>query len=253
MSYILKWAVLLLILPCAASAASLVDVIKQVKPSVVAIIMVQKDPRAPAQLVGTGFAVADGKHIITNHHVIRDRGEAGGGQVLFALTQNGPITERRALNIKAIAPSVDLALLKLDGLALPPMRIRGEADLAPEGTDIAMTGFPLGAVIGFHPSTSRGIISALTPNRSPEYSSFSLDPAAIRAIRYQTYQLDLVAYPGNSGGPLYDASSGDLIGVVNSTFIKSTKEKVLSEPSGISYAIPSGFVRQILMENGLTP
>jgi serine protease Do len=246
MIYIFGWAVLLLLLPFTASAASLVDVIKQVKPSVVAIIMVSKDPRAPAQLVGTGF-------IVTNYHVIRDRGGAGGGQVLFALTQNGPITERRALSMKAIAPSVDLALLKLDGLALPTMKIRSDADLAPEGTDIAMTGFPIGAVIGFHPSTSRGIISSLTANRSPEYSSFSLDPAAIRAPRYQTYQLDLVAYPGNSGGPLYDASSGDLIGVVNSTFIKSTKEKVLSEPSGISYAIPSGFVRQILIENGLNP
>ncbi len=243
----------LLLLPVASAAASLVDVIKQVKPSVVAIILVQKDPRQPAQLVGTGFAVADGKHIITNYHVIRDRSETGGGQVLFALTQNGPITERRALKLKAIAPSVDLALLNLDGLALPPMKIRSEADLAPEGMDIAMTGFPIGAIIGFHPSTSRGIISALTPNRSPEMSSFSLDPAAIRATRYQTYQLDLVAYPGNSGGPLYDASSGELLGVVNSTFIKSTKEKVLSEPSGISYAIPSGFVRQILMENGLNP
>ncbi len=237
----------------AAHSASLVDVVKQVKPSVVGIVLVQKDPRMPALLVGTGFAVANGKYIITNHHVIRDRGEGGGGQVLFALTQNGPITERRALSIKAIAPSVDLALLSIDGLPLPAMKIRSEPDLAPEGTDIAITGFPIGAVIGFHPTTSRGIISALTPNRSPEFSSFSLDPAAIRATRYQTYQLDLLAYPGNSGGPLYDAGSGELIGVVNSTFIKSTKEKVLSEPSGITYAIPSGFVRQILIENGLTP
>jgi serine protease Do len=250
---VLWGALVLMSLPLAAFAASLVDVIKQVKPSVVAIILVQQDPRMPALLVGTGFAVADGKHIITNHHVIRDRGQSGGGQVLYALTQNGPITERRALSMKAIAPSVDLALLKLDGLPLPALKIRAEPYLAPEGTDIAMTGFPIGAVIGFHPTTSRGIVSALTPNRSPEFSSFSLDPAAIRATRYQTYQLDLVAYPGNSGGPLYDATSGELIGVVNSTFIKSTKEKVLSEPSGISYAIPSGFVRQILMENGLTP
>jgi serine protease Do len=244
---------LLLTMPHTVTAATLAETIKQVKPSVVGIILVQKDPRMPAVLVGTGFAVANGTYIITNNHVIRDRGEGGGGQVLFALTQNGPITERRSLRLKAVAPSVDLALLVMDGLPLPPMKIRSEADLAAEGTDIAMTGFPLGAVIGFHPTTSRGIVSALTPNRSPEYSSFSLDPETIRATRYQTYQLDLVAYPGNSGGPLYDVSSGELLGVVNSTFIKSTKEKILSEPSGITYAIPSGFVRQILIENGLTP
>jgi serine protease Do len=238
--------------PLAHAAPPLVETIKRVKPSVVGIIMVPSDPRAIAQLVGTGFAVADGKYIVTNHHVIKARAEAG-GQVLFALTQNGPITERRALRVKAIAPGVDLALLALDGAPLPPMKIRSEADLAPEGTDVAMTGFPIGAVLGFHPTSSRGIVSALTPNRSPEFSSFSLDPATIRATRYQTYQLDVVAYPGNSGGPMYDAQSGELLGVINSTFIKSTKEKVLSDPSGITFAIPSGFVRQLLIENGLTP
>ncbi len=239
-------------MPLACAAASLVDTIRQVKPSVVGIIMVSSDPRAIAQLVGTGFAVADGKYIVTNHHVIKARAEAS-GQVLYALTQNGPITERRALRVKAIAPSVDLALLVLDGAPLPAMKIRGEPDLAPEGTEVAITGFPIGAVLGFHPTTSKGIVSALTPNRSPEFSSFSLDPATIRATRYQTYQLDLVAYPGNSGGPMYDAQTGELLGVINSTFIKSTKEKVLSDPSGITFAIPSGFVRQILIENGLKP
>jgi serine protease Do len=241
-----------MLIPLAGHAASLIDTIKKVKPSVVAIITVPSDPRAIAQLVGTGFAVADGKYIVTNHHVIKERIDAG-GQVLFALTQNGPITERRALRVKAIAPGVDLALLTLDGAALPPMKIRSEPDLAPEGTDIAMTGFPIGAVLGFHPTTSRGIVSSLTPNRSPEFSSFSLDPATIRATRYQTYQLDVVAYPGNSGGPMYDAQSGELLGVINSTFIKSNKEKVLSDPSAITFAIPSGFVRQLLIENGLTP
>jgi serine protease Do len=245
-------ALLLCLASVQAHSQSLVETIRKVKPSVVGIIQVPQDRRMPAMLVGTGFAVADGSYIITNHHVIKERAETG-GQVLFAYIQNGPNTERRTLTLKAIAPSVDLALLKLEGKKLVPMKIRAEPDLAPEGTDIAITGFPIGAALGFHPTTSRGIVSSLTPNRSPEFGSSALDPAAIRATRYQTYQLDVVAYPGNSGGPMYDANTGILLGVVNSTFIKSTKEKVLSDPSGITYAIPSGFVRQILMENNIEP
>jgi serine protease Do len=246
-------ALWLLISAPSAMAGSLVDTVRQVKPSVVGIIIVPKDPRTLPALIGTGFAVADGRHIITNYHVVRDQGKSGGGQVLFAYVQNGPVPDRRALTLVAVAPGVDLALLRIDGQPLPALKIREEPDLAPEGTDIAITGFPVGTIFGFHPSTTRGIVSALTPNRAPEYHSQGLDPAVIRAPRYQTYQLNVVAFPGNSGGPLYDAQNGLLLGVVASTFIKETKEKALSEPSAITYAIPSGFVRQILVENNIKP
>jgi hypothetical protein len=37
-----------------------------------------------------------------------------------------------------------------------------------------------------------------------------------------------------------------VIGVVNSVFVKETKEAVLEKPSGITYAIPVSFVRALL-------
>ena len=246
-------ALLVFMLPLHLQAQGLVDVVRKVKQSIVGIILVQKDPRTLPALIGTGFSVADGRHIITNYHVVRDKDLSGGGQLLYGLVQNGANTDRRELKLIAVAPGVDLALLEISGAALPAMKPRDDADLAPEGTDIAITGFPIGAVLGFTPTTSRGIVSAHTPNRSPEFHSQSLDADIIRAPRYQTYQLDVVAFPGNSGGPLYDAQTGTLLGVVASTFIKSTKEKVLSDPSAITYAIPSGFVRQILIENNIKP
>ena len=50
----------------------------------------------------------------------------------------------------------------------------------------------------------------------------------------------------SSGGPLFDPDSGEVLGVVNMVFIKGTRESALSNPSGISYAIPAKFVLQLL-------
>ena len=51
-------------------------------------------------------------------------------------------------------------------------------------------------------------------------------------------QLDATAYPGNSGSPLYDPASGKVVGVLNMVLVKESRENVLSQPSGITYAIP---------------
>ncbi len=56
--------------------------------------------------------------------------------------------------------------------------------------------------------------------------------------RYAVFQLDGTAYPGSSGSPLYDPETGLVYGVINMVFVKGTKEAALSNPSGITYAIP---------------
>ena len=66
---------------------------------------------------------------------------------------------------------------------------------------------------------------------------------------FVVYQLDIVAYPGNSGSPVYNVETGEVIGVVNSVFVKGTKESALEKPSGISYAIPVKYVHDLLKKN----
>jgi S1-C subfamily serine protease len=70
----------------------------------------------------------------------------------------------------------------------------------------------------------------------------------IRAMRnpYDVLQLDATAYPGNSGSPVYDQNTGRVLGVINSVLVKTTKEAMIEKPSGISYAIPVSFVRELL-------
>ena len=60
---------------------------------------------------------------------------------------------------------------------------------------------------------------------------------------------DGTAYPGNSGSPVYDPETGDVIGIINMVLVKGTKESALSQPSGITYAVPSRHL-QSLLEKG---
>jgi S1-C subfamily serine protease len=63
---------------------------------------------------------------------------------------------------------------------------------------------------------------------------------------YKVFQLDATAYPGNSGSPLYQPETGDVIGIINKVFIQETKENALTKPSGISYAIPVNHLQNLL-------
>lgn len=245
------WAAIVLILAFPARA-NLVQAVQKNQLSVVGITTFQVARVLPSHLTGTGFVVADGRHVVTNYHVIRSA-DSKTVQTLFALARNGSDIDRRTLKVIAVDPQHDLALLELSGPPLPAVQLAVGPELALEGTDVAITGFPIGTVLGLYPATQRGIVSALPPNVSPQPDSRFLDAALIRVPRYQIYQLDLVAYPGHSGSPLFKADTGEVIGILNATFIKSTREKVIADPSGISYAIPISFVRQLLIKNNLTP
>ena len=122
-----------------------------------------------------------------------------------------------------------------------------------EGELFAFTGFPIGAVLGLYPATHRGIVSALTPFVIPVHGSKKLTLRQRKKLAkpFQIYQLDAVAYPGNSGSPLYDIRSGAVVAVINSVFAKSSREDVIPHPSGISYAIPIRHAVRLMKKAGV--
>jgi S1-C subfamily serine protease len=138
--------------------------------------------------------------------------------------------------------------LKVQGPPLPALKI-GDSDAAKEGQDILFTGFPIGGVLGPYPATHHGIISAITPIAISQGRAGDLDAQTVRRLAsgaFPVLQLDATAYPGNSGSPVYDAVTGEVLGIVNMVFVKGTKEAVLTQPSGIAYAVPANRLQNLL-------
>jgi serine protease Do len=114
---------------------------------------------------------------------------------------------------------------------------------------VLFTGFPIGAVLGPYPVTHRGMVSVVTPIAIPQGRAADLDPATLRRLAsgsFPVLQLDATAYPGSSGSPVYDPETGEVIGIINMVLVKGTKESVLSQPSGITYAVPSKHLKSLL-------
>ena len=160
-----------------------------------------------------------------------------------------PASVREATRI-AVDYDSDLALLKLSGAPLPALRVRDSSTVR-EGQEILLTGYPIGPVLGLVPATHRGIVAANTPIAIPQARAGDLDAAVVRRLGsgsgpFPVFQLDATAYPGNSGSPIYDPATGDVLGVVNMVFVKGTKEAALSQPSGITYAVPSTHLEALL-------
>ncbi len=229
------------------------DTIDKIRGSIVAVGSVYPNKRVSANkpkatYSGTGFVVGNGRQVITNYHVINARELDVVNNEQFAIfSGRGKAAKARSVKVMRIDREHDLALLEFDGPALPAMKLAGATWLR-EGSEVAFTGFPIGMVLGVYPITHKGIIASITPIVIPAQSSRQLTAAQIKRLRnpLKVYQLDAIAYPGNSGSPVYDVNSGHVVGVVNSVFVKGTKESALERPSGISYAIPVKHVHQLL-------
>lgn len=235
-----------------AEGQTLPDTVAQVKPSIVGIGTYQRTRRPPGLLRGTGFVVADGRHVLTNVHVIPAEIDQRSQENLVVFIGRGDEPALRLATLVARDLDHDIALLKISDEPLPALAL-GDSDGVREGETYAFTGFPLGAILGLYPATHRGIVAAITPIAAPLNAAKQLTPALMRRLRanYTVFQLDATAYPGNSGSPLYDPATGTVVGIVNKVFVQESKESVLQKPSGISYAIPINYARDLLKKAGV--
>lgn len=227
--------------------SSLVETVRLVKPSVVGIGVYTPTGRPKNQLYGSGFVIGDGSYVVTNSHVIAKELDESLLQQLAVFTGKGAAAKVRIATLVATDKEHDIAILKIKGRPLPALQL-APSDFVSEGSSIAFTGFPIGAVLGLYPVTHRGIIAAVTPTIIPVDDSRQISIAMIKRLRdpYLVYQLDATAYPGNSGSAMYDVATGKVIGIINKVFVQESKETVISKPSGITYAIPVKYLHQLL-------
>jgi serine protease Do len=158
---------------------------------------------------GTGAGVVWAPElIVTNAHVLR-------GPRVLVRAADGRRVEGRVL---AGDRAVDLALVRVPGLDVPPATCQGDESLT-VGSLLVALGHPLG-VPG---AVTRGIVHAIG----------ALTPGGRAWI-----QGDLKLAPGNSGGPLADAH-GRVVGV-NAMIV-----------DGLALAIPVREVRQFARSAGV--
>ena len=243
-------SIVLLIL-AGVAYADLPELIEQIKPSIVVVGTYVKT-RSPAFVMrGTGFVVGNGRLVATNYHVMPEILDSANGEILMVQVLPGRVGENRRPAIAAsIDKSHDLVLLRIEGAPMPALVLQAR-EAVREGQSVAFTGFPIGSVLGLSPVTHRGIISAITSIALPGSMANQLNEKVIKSLKrgpFEVYQLDGTAYPGNSGGPLFEMEKGEVIGIINMVFVKGTKESVLTQPSGISFAVPVQYLQELLRE-----
>lgn len=229
--------------------AGLPDTIARLKGSVALVGTFNPTANPRFSLRGTGFIVGKGDRVVTNAHVLPDNLGLGEAPALVVQVR-GPGGEWLMHPVKLLekVSEHDLALLRIE-VPVGTAFSLGDSARIREGDNLAFMGFPIGGVLGFSVVTHRATVSSITAAALPSPTAQGLKEQAIRGLRngtFNIFQLDATAYPGNSGGPLFDPESGELVGVMNMVLIKGTRESALSQPSGISYAIPSVYVKALL-------
>jgi len=174
--------------------------------------------------VGTGVVILDTGVILTNIHVV-----AGAKRISLTFSEG---LESAAV-VTGTRPEDDLAVLQAQTLPddLQAATLQSTSGLSP-GDHVTAVGFPFG--IG--PSVSSGVVSGL----GREYRS----PEGKRALT-NLIQFDAAANPGNSGGPLVNAS-GEVVGIVTG-ILNPTQQRVFV---GIGFAVP---IENAAMAVGVPP
>ena len=174
----------------------------------------------PTMSAGSGVIV-DGKNglVITNFHVVRN------AQAVEVGLKDG---RKLPAEPVALAPQLDLAVLRIDASNLPTLEL-GDSSKLDVGDFVVAIGNPF----NLGQTVTSGIISAI--NRPLGQG----DPRRF-------IQTDAPINPGNSGGPLIDLH-GDVVGI-NSALFSPSQSEAAAGNVGIGFAIPSNDVKKVLAQ-----
>ena len=179
-------------------------------------------PCAKAQVsTGTAFSVAP-QLLVTNHHVIT------GCSKLSVVTPEG----RRAASVVSAEASIDLALLRVFGMRGAVANLRTPRSVA-LGETVSVFGFPLAGTLSSSGNFTGGLVSSL------------------QGLRNAAGEIQITApvQPGNSGGPVMDAS-GLVVGVVQSKLDAVRAAALTGDmPQNVNFAVSLDVLADFLEMN----
>ncbi len=225
----------------------LVAATRAIRPSVVAVGSYLRTDTPTIKYFGTGFVIDDGLTVVTNAHVVaalRQAQRLDQLRVYFPDTRDVDGREAQVLIEDAFH---DVALIRFTGRPAAPLRLAPAID-PPQGMSVGILGYPTGTMLGLVPAVHQGVVGAVVPAVLPLPVGVKMTPELQAALKnpYNLYQLDMVAFPGNSGSPLFDPLDGSVIGIINMTLATKTREHLFDKPTGIAYAVPVRWIHELL-------
>jgi S1-C subfamily serine protease len=209
----------------------LVGAAAQVVPGVVSVMVASGTGTAS----GSGFAIDDQQHLITNDHIVAQAGAAatpagpgasgagsGAGNALTVVVET-PDGRQMPAQVVGRDSGSDIAVLKVP----PATSLQPLALAKPGATRVGEPVLAVGSPLGLSGTVTAGIVSAL--DRQVRLGSGS----------HSAVQTDAPINPGNSGGPLVNAR-GEVVGVNTAIATIDGKGSI-----GIGFAIPIEQVQQV--------
>lgn len=145
------------------------------------------------EVSGTGFVIDKDGLIVTNNHVVSEKGFE-----YFVILADG---ESFKAEVTGNDPIDDIALLKIDAPGLSPVRL-GDSDALETGQSVFAIGNSLGK---YQNSVTRGVISGLGRSVDENLAGRNL-------VQHNWIQTDAAISLGNSGGPLINLA-GEVVGM----------------------------------------
>ncbi|WP_323182141.1 S1C family serine protease [Kitasatospora purpeofusca] len=234
-------------------SADVAAVAAAVSPSVVQITV----QTANGTATGTGVVLTAGGQILTNYHVVS--GAAGGGRITVTFHDGSTATAA----LTGTDKSLDAAVITASGAKQLTPAVLGDSSAVAVGDPVVAIGNPEGLT----GTVTSGIISAehrevtvqLDEGTTSGNGGFGLpNLPGLRGsapqnsgstTTYQAFQTDAALNPGNSGGPLINAS-GQVIGINSAMYSPSGSSATAGGSSagsvGLGFAIPIDDIKQVL-------
>ena len=215
---------------CAGPRAEMVQHVKAATALIVAI-----NESGHSVSMGSGFFLSEDGLLVTNAHVVE-----GSSRLLVYIRDRLVATSPQVLVIDGDA---DLAALRVPVDSQEILALAPENPL--EGTDVMSIGYPritdiLQMGFALHSTVGSGMVSGMAQGRS-----------RMNGRQAGFIQTTGILNFGNSGGPLIDAETGVVLGMVVTTvpYLERAKDRTgasigsVSMKSGIGYSIPAPFIR----------
>ncbi|HUQ17875.1 MAG TPA: trypsin-like peptidase domain-containing protein [Candidatus Saccharimonadales bacterium] len=210
---------------------AVVDVVKELLPSVVTVI--NRLAGGQAQSSGSGFVIDAARgYVVTNNHVIenvRDNQPGASFDIVFSDNSTAKAT------LVGRDPQTDVAVLQVTGRKDLRAAMLANSDQVPVGATVVAIGSPLGE---FQNTVTSGIVSAKGRRVQESDTTFLED----------LLQTDAAINEGNSGGPLIWAGAKQVVGM--NTLVNRGQD---ATAQGLGFAVSSNTIREItdeLIKNG---